>query len=642
MENQTKGSSFIKSFFVERKIGIIVSIVLVSVLIYGNSVKCDFVLDDNYIIEENSVIRSLKNIPLIFSSGYWDHTGSDHTGSNAYRPIAITSFAIDYWLWKLNPMGYHLHNLLIHTLNSLLFFYMLLSIFKGDQQLYKPFNQYLIIWFLPILFAVHPIHTEAVTSVVGRADLMATFFVLAAYLMYIKFLEKKYFRYYVISIVSFGLALLSKEMAIAFMGIIFLHDVFSGNFARSDADNQNLLHRLQRLYLHLRYYLGYIAMAGLYIGVRIFLFGRIGSDTTRQFFFNKSLAVRFLTMSKVMAYYVKSLIIPYPLHVEYGDYSVIKMSYYVFEPSTLLSLCVLILMGGLVIWFFKRIKLASFGLAIFFLTILPVSHIVPIGALMGERFLYLPSVGFTLFFSLFFIRYQQRLRVIGLVSLLLIIIVIGLYSIVTVRRNFDWRSEYNLWASTVETTPDNHIAHFNLGVVCSRENRLTEALFHYNKSIEFSPTFYDGYLGLSNVYMKLNLYDKAMDTLIKATILFPKDYRAFYNLGNAYLHKGDLKQAVSVYRKSLEINPRSAEAYGNLAIALIWAKDFLNAEIACDKAIELEPRNALFHNTLGAIEFSLGKTQESILAFEKALAIQPEYGEARKNLEEAKQKLLSR
>jgi len=638
-------SSFIRNSFVERKIGIIVSIVLVSILVYGNAIKCNFVLDDNYIIKENSNIRSLRNILLIFSSRYWDGVGSDvkkHRGFNAYRPVAIASFAIDYWLWKLNPMGYHLHNVLIHILNSLLFFFILVLLLRNNQHLSRLVNQDLIILFLPIIFAVHPIHTEAVTSVVGRADILATFFVLAAYLTYIKFLEKKYFWFYVISVVSFALALLSKEMAITLIGMIFLHDIFSENFAPDETIKQSSGYRLRRLYSHLRYYLGYLAMAGLYMGVRILLFGRIGFDPTRQFFFNKSVAVRFFTMLKVIAYYVKSLVIPYPLHVEYGDYSIIKLSNSLSQPDTFLSLCVLVLLLGLMISLYKYMRLASFGLAFFFLTLFPVSHIIPIGALMGERFLYLPSVGFVLLFSVFFSRYQKRFRILSSFFLILIVIIVGLFSLVTIRRNVDWRSEHNLWASTVQTTPENHIAHFNLGVVYSKESRLSEAILHYKKSIELSPAFREAYLGLSNAYMELNLCDETESILSEATRIFPGEYRAFYNLANTYLYKKDLKLAVSAYRKSLEINPQYADAYGNLAIALLWAKDFADAKIACNKAIELESGNALFHNTLGAINFALGNVEESITAFEKALAIQPGYEEAQKNLEEAKQRLLRR
>lgn len=638
-------SSFVRNFFVERKIGIAVGIVLISILVYANALKCNFVLDDNYIIKENSNIRSLKNISLIFSSRYWDGVGSEvkkHRGFNAYRPVAIASFATDYWLWKLNPMGYHLHNVLIHVLNSLLFFYILVLLLKNNQQLSRLVNQNLIFLFLPLIFAVHPIHTEAVTSVVGRADILATFFVLAAYLTYIKFFEKKYFWFYMISIVSFGLALLSKEMAITLIGIIFLHDIFSENFVPDVAIKQTLRYGLQRFYSHVQYYLGYVVMAGLYMGARILLFGRVGFDPTRQFFFNKSLAVRFFTMLKVMVYYIKSLVIPYPLHVEYGDYSIIKLSNSLSQANTFFSLCVLLFLFGLIIWLYKHMRLASFGLAFFFLTLFPVSHIIPIGALMGERFLYLPSVGFVLFFSVFFIRYQKRFRVFRSFFLILIVIMVGLFSLITVRRNSDWRNEYNLWASTVRATPENHIAHFNLGVVYSKENRLSEAIFHYKKSIELSPSFREAYLGLSNAYMKLNLYDEAESILSEATRIFPEEYRAFYNLANTYLYKKDLKLAASAYRKSLEINPQYADAYGNLAIALLWAEDFADAKIACNKAIEFESENALFLNTLGVIDLALGNVRESITAFEKALALQPEYEEAQKNLEQAKQRLSRR
>src|SRR5437868_432836 len=150
-----------------------VLIAALAVLPYVNALRNEFVLDDIAIVVENPLIRDVSNIGQIFTTNYWRTGGVDGSiiDSGLYRPLTVFSYAVDYSLWKLNPAGYHLVNVALHAITSVLVFFLALDVLASPMAATVA----------AAIFAVHPIHTEAVTSIVGRAELLAALFFIAAF-----------------------------------------------------------------------------------------------------------------------------------------------------------------------------------------------------------------------------------------------------------------------------------------------------------------------------------------------------------------------------------------------------------------------------------------------------------------------------
>ena len=218
-------------------------IILLSVIVYANIFRNEFVFDDKKFVIDNLEIRKLSGIPQFF--------GEDFDG--LYRPLRQSLYAINYQIWKLNPFGYHLNSLVLHILSSVLIYLILSLIAKKGPALIAS-----------VLFAVHPIHTERVTGITAGFDLLGIFFFLAAFYFYIKFSKSNKINLYIISILFFILALFSSEEAIILPLIVILYDTC---FSLKDKDI------LKKLKERIKFYSSYFIIGILYIILRFYILG---------------------------------------------------------------------------------------------------------------------------------------------------------------------------------------------------------------------------------------------------------------------------------------------------------------------------------------------------------------------------------
>ncbi|MBK7157702.1 MAG: hypothetical protein IPH77_03885 [Ignavibacteria bacterium] len=156
------------------------AIILITFLVYYNSLSNEFVFDDESVIQNNQSITSTDNIPKFFTA----EDGFHKVIGRYYRPIVSSSYAIDFSIWGLNPYGFHLTNIIIHILSCLLLYKILSMLFWR----YKYRNLFAL--FSTLIFAVHPVHTEAVSWISGRTDSMVTMFFFASFLFYIEYTKE--------------------------------------------------------------------------------------------------------------------------------------------------------------------------------------------------------------------------------------------------------------------------------------------------------------------------------------------------------------------------------------------------------------------------------------------------------------------
>jgi hypothetical protein len=350
-------------------------IALLSILPFVGTLDNEFAFDDERVIVQNSIIKQLDHLPVLFTKGVWLSERAP-----VYRPIVLASFALNYALGGLDPSGYHVVNILLHTMVSLLLYGL------ARQLGFSP-GACLV---AGVLFAVHPLHTEAVTGIVGRAELLMALGVLLALKWHVQG-EGFQLRYVIPTWVSFAIALLSKEQAMMFPALALLYDI---SFWKKERRWKEMIPHVAARYL------GYLVILGGYLALRGVLFERALPSSRRGILFlDNPLAQldwgsRYLTALKVAGKYLWLFVWPDKLSADYS-YNAIRIASSLLDPAVPGSL---IAWGGLLfvaIWsYFRGRRFAFFGIGFTVLMFLPVSNLlIVIGTIMGERLFYLPSAG---------------------------------------------------------------------------------------------------------------------------------------------------------------------------------------------------------------------------------------------------------
>ena len=491
-------------------------VLILTALVYANSLGNLFVWDDSWSIVDNGFIKSWKNLPLLFNRAYltsfqdFGFLGERDIGSGeiSYRPVATLSYFIDYSLWGLNPFGYHLTNLLLHLFNLVLlyFFAALLTKEKKTPLL------------AALLFGLHPLNSEAVAVISFREDLLAFLFFIASLICYMKldaFRGIKKGTIYIASLIFFLLALFSKEMALVLPLILVLYDFYFG-MGKYKALSQPLkLHkessesrqRRDEVSCQARnkpkiYYIGYALVCLLYLWVWAVLMrnpGKVMVYLGGNFFTN------LFTMIGIIARYIQWVILPLGIHAVVPDNASLAVTG--FTPMVFLSIVLIILLLAFAVKKFKTSKILSFSIFWFFITLLPVSNIVPVlSTIMASRFLYIPLAGFCLSAAVLLLRQKIPSKT----TIALIILIIIFYSGLAMQRIRVYKTNTSLWSEMLKYYPQSALAHADMGVVFERNGLLGQAISEYQTAIEIDPGCAKAYFGLGNCYY---MQDKLQESL---------------------------------------------------------------------------------------------------------------------------------
>ncbi|HHT9135898.1 MAG TPA: tetratricopeptide repeat protein [Candidatus Wunengus sp. YC60] len=533
-----------KSFLSTKTARILLPILvsLISFLAYLNTLNHQFVFDDFRIITNNPYIKDWKYFSALFNRDYFKISGE-----LSYRPLVTLSYFIDYSIWHLNPFGFHLTNLLIHSLNT---FIVYLLIFKITRR----FN---LTGISCLFFGIHPILTETVNSVGFREDLLCATFFLLTLLFYAKLYTSKYKKIcYVASLLTYLIALFSKEMAISLPLIIFFLDLF---FPQAETYLKKKI---------IRYYLGFICMSIAYILLRLVFFK---STIEHVAYPGNSLATNFLTMTKVVASYIKLWFFPVILNPDYH----VTFETTVAKPPFLLSVALLICVVVITLRLYKKQKELTFSILWTFITLIPVMNVVPIGNIMAERYLYIPSLGFCLFLGILIVNIHVYIHAYRSIAKICFIGILIFYFIFTIKQNRFWSDEQTLWSRTVSDTSCSFNAHNNLG----------------------------------KEYFQKGLVDKAIEeytiALAKASEVQYEYPIAHFNLGIAYDEKGMYEAAIREYKNALRIEPKNGDAHNNLAITLFKNGQVDLAIEEFNKAILFDPNNPIYHQNLAKLYYEI-------------------------------------
>jgi tetratricopeptide (TPR) repeat protein len=542
---------------------------------YSNSFHAGLVFDNAKAIADDPRIRepTAKNIQLILTQDYW----YNRQNSGLYRPVTTLSYLANYAAFGngAQPEAYHWVNLALHLANAGLV-YALGTLVFGDAA---------IALSCAALWGLHPLLTESVTNIVGRADLLAAFGTLAGLLCYLKSAAvtgRRRAAWLAGMAAAQTMGLFSKENAAVLPGLMLVYDLIWPKRAKWSA--------------RWPAYALLLLPFALFFSLRAAAHTHIVPDLAENPLVQAGFWTARLTALKVIGKYLWLFIWPARLSADYSFNAIPLFGWHWEDAQVIFTLAAI---AGLALWAIKskQRRTLLFFLLFFVVCLAPVSNlIILIGTVMAERLVYLPAVGLAGCLAIAIRSFTGRFQwiVIGLVCLA--------FGARTYARNFDWADELSLWTSTVNAYPTAARPHNNLGNALAKiPGRLPEAVTEYEAALRIKP-------GDADVH---------------------------YNLGNALAEiPGSLPAAIAEYREALRIDPSYTKAHINLGNALAkMPGGFPEAAAQYQAVFRLEPANADAHFNLGnLLAAAPGRSAGAIAEYRAAIAADPDKAEAHYNL----------
>ncbi len=541
-------------------------IIAVTFLPYFNSLGNGFVADDNEFVKYNKNIKSLENVASFFNSSDTIASTVPEWGTHIYRPLRTLSYAIDYSVYQLNSTGYHVTNLLLHMLVCVALYYFISCLFQQPT----------IALLGAVIFALHPVHVEAVSWIASRADLIGTLFFILSILSYVYYQHnstKKLFLFFAL-VFSF-LAYLGKESMIVLPIIIVVYDLIS----HRDTAFKRIcsLNAIQWTF--------FILIAIGYLLLRFNVTGRMDQAMN---WWGGSITSNFLMTMKAIATYILLLFLPYQLK-----------THYIIEPVTsflnvwvILSCIVIIISFVTIGYFYKKNKLIFFSLIWFYIGLLPVANLIPTTfSVMGERFMYMPSIGpiIAITYGLYTLSQKSNVKTRILCSVLIILLIA--FSVRIVIRNQVYADELAFYSSAIKSSPNSAPSYKGLADYYLKNEDYQNAIIHYEKAIKIDAGFAEAFMGNALSLNKINNNNEAILKAEKAVQLKPDKASIRFNMGMIYKNTGDIVKAVSQWEETVKLNPNHSVAYNNLGNYNFMMKDYTKAIAIYNESLRLDPNN---------------------------------------------------
>ena len=645
---------------------------MLAILLYANTISHDYVLDDDMAIVKNTFVQEgISAIPKIFTTPY--RAGFSDRNEGLYRPLSIALFAIQWQLAPGNAQVGHLFNVLLYALTAILLF-VTLSLFFADKNPLLPFV-------ITLLFIAHPVHTEVVANIKSSDEILCFLFYLISLWSSLKYGKKEKIKYLVLAGFSTFLALLSKETGVTLLVMAPLTVYF---FSAASVK--------KCLMTAIPVILAFFA----YLAIRVSVLSGV-SNLDEILLINNSLVAagedtltRLATSIFIIGKYFSLLALPYPLCYDYSYNTIALLSFG--DPKVLLSLSIII---AIIVFTISRLKSRDpIAWALIFIgaTLSPVANIFfIIEATMGERFLYMPVLGFSMIIVLLLTKLFKRSVDIntnhstagfiktnsGLLAIVTIVVVI--YGTVTVVRNTAWKDNLTLVKTDVQTHPNSVRIRYAYGSILvmdkalkeknetRKKQLLLEGTLQLVEAVRILPDYGDAWFNLGMGYKELEdykkaiacfknaeahmvktnatfyiaagiaygedgQYQKAIEELQKAIDLDTSGYDAYNNIGLYYSRTGNFSMSFQMLNKAIQLNPNDDHAYYNMGNTYAAMNDFTNALTFYKKALSLNPASDIAWVNLGNCYGVLKDYPNALLAFEKALQANPSNELARFNI----------
>lgn len=616
-----------------------------SFLLYANTLTHGFVLDDAIVITDNMyTTKGVEGIPGILSKetffGFFKVEGKETLVSGGrYRPMTLVLFAMVYQVAGASPFVFHLLTILLFAATCVVLYRTLLLLLapRGDDY------AALFSWLAALLFAAHPIHTEVVDNIKGCDEIVTLLGSLATLYFVVKAHDSGQQKWSLLAGVIFFLACLSKENAVTFVAVIPLALwVFRGASAASILKNMAPVAVAFLAFFFIRGTILNWKFGGAPMELMNNPYLKLQGNQWVAFTGAEKLATIFYTLLK----YVQLLFVPHPLTHDYYPRTIDIMTFS--NGAVLLSVLLYAGMSYYAISGLGKRDPLRFGILFYLLTLSIVSNIVfPIGTNMGERFAFMPSVGFCMVLASLLYWFRSKMNNLN-VLLGVFGAIIVLFSLKTITRNPAWASNEKLFFSDVSVSRKSaKIQNACGGILFDRATKETnevrrnelcnQALSHLNQAIEIYPNYSDAYVSRGGANYYLKLYDQSISDYRRAVELASSDprWKTYLALalrdGGRYRgeQRGDLRGAAQYLNESWQLNPNDAETARLIGVSHGVSGDNAGAIEWFTKAVQLAPKEAIYLFDLGQAYSASGDMAKGEEMRRKALEMDPKLLENR-------------
>jgi Flp pilus assembly protein TadD len=591
-------------------------------------------LDDNMYVTENRYVQSglnLKSLRYAFS------LESVEASSN-WHPLTWLSWMMDGAFFGLNPSGYHLGNLLLHVLNTILLFLILRRMTKA-------------LWpsaLVAALFAVHPLHVESVAWISERKDVLSTFFWMLTLGAYTYYVERRKISYYALVLLFFVLGLMSKSMLVTLPFVLLLLDYWPLNRLSREKSELKILRKERQ-----SPGMGMVTdstkrKSGAHQpdrqkAIKVSTSSKFQWSLVYPLFLEKMPLFLLSVVFAVVAYLAQqkggalSSTDSIPMFVRWGNAFIAYIAY-LYKMILPVRLAVLYphpgsvalwkLLGAIslltgitvaVVRLTKNHPYLATGWFWYLGTLVPVIGLVQIGSQsMADRYTYVPLIGVFIMVAwgipdlLKKVPYRKEILASAFVFCLL-----GL-SLLTFNQVGYWKDSLTLFNRTLDVTSDNPLIMYNRGKIYNRLGHYRLAIEDNNKVIEMKPDHADAYNNRGNAYSGLGDHRRAIEDYSKAIAIKPDHADAYYNRAIARGMLSDYRLAVEDYNNAIRIDANHAEAFNNRGAAHFILGDYLQAQKDFNRAIEIKPDYAEAYYNHAVVCLRLGQKEKAIGALKHA------------------------
>jgi Flp pilus assembly protein TadD len=610
-----------------------------SFLLYANTLTHGFVLDDAIVITDNMyTTKGVEGIPGILSKetffGFFKVEGKETLVSGGrYRPMTLVLFAMVYQVAGASPFVFHLLTILLFAATCVVLYRTLLLLLapRGDDY------AALFSWLAALLFAAHPIHTEVVANIKGCDEIVTLLGSLATLYFVVKAYDTGRSKWSILAAVVFFLSCLSKENAVTFVAVIPLALwVFRGASVPAIVKNMAPVFASFLVFFFIRGAILNWKFGGAPMELMNNPYLKIQGTNWVAFTGAEKLATIFYTLWK----YVQLLVVPHPLTHDYYPRVIDIMTF----SNVIVWLSVALYFGMAyyaVSGIGKRDPL-RFGILYYLLTLSIVSNFVfPVGTNMGERFAFMPSVGFCMAAASLLYYFRSKMNNIK-VLLGIFGLIILLFSVKTITRNPAWASNEKLFFSDVKTSANSaKIQNACGGVLFEKASKETneirrsdlcnQAIPHLNRAIQIYPNYSDAYVSRGGAHYYLKEYDEAIADYRRAVELASNDprWKTYLALslrdGGRFQgeQRGNLAAAAQYLKESWQLNPADAETARLIGVSHGMQGDNAGAIQWFTKAVELAPDVPIYQFDLGQAYSASGDLAKGEQLRQQALAKDP-------------------
>jgi tetratricopeptide (TPR) repeat protein len=576
---------------------IIIFLIIITCGAFSRVAGNDFInLDDEGYVCNNTHIKSGFNIDSVqwaFTTRYFD----------IWNPMVWLSFMIDYQLFGLNPGGYHITNLFLHILSTILLFWL--------------FNRMTgAVWrsaFVAVLFAIHPLHVESVAWVAERKDVLSGFFWMLTLCLYVYYTEKPVMQRYILLVLIFILALLSKPMVVTLPVVMMLLDYWPLKRFQSRKSNWILWQVKEKALFFI-------------LSVTMIIITIYNPDKLQQELFPLSTRVYNALVTYVIylekTFWPRDLAVFYPFPTQIPILKVMGASIIILMISVIAILTAKKNQYLLVGWLWYLITVSPV------IGFIQISYSTPYG--MADRYTYLPSIGIAVMLSWgipSLIKSEEKRKHFLFLTAFL---VAAILAYLTWLQCGYWKNSLELWNHAINVQKNNTVkaqGDQNLDIYAAnamnaeryRKNEIgirPETVLYYNRG---------------NAFAKMRQYQLAMEDYNQSIRLQPNFAPAYFNRGNIYKDMGQYQLAIENYIINIQLCPECIDAYDQLGIVHGKMGQYQSALQIFNKVLSLKPNDHTAYNGRGIVYFKLGLYEQAMENLNYAIRIKPDYTDAYNN-----------